>query len=77
MEILIKTMRYQTTRGAEGPEHQIKKKIKKNNICVLNIFPILFECGKHKCGKRASSRSEGRAEGLWELVRQEMFTRVI
>ena len=28
-------------RGAEGPEHQIKK-IKKKYICVLNIFPFLM-----------------------------------
>ena len=47
-------------RGAEGPEHQIKKILKKLYFKLLSIFI--------ECGKCASSRSEGRAEGLcWNM----------
>ena len=41
MEILVvKTIRSRKMRGAEGPEHQIKKKLKLKSI--LNFFPFLM-----------------------------------
>ena len=69
MEILVvKTIRSWKMRGAEGPEHQIKKKLKlKKYFKLLSIFN---ECGKCECGKRASSRSEGRAEGLFYILKE-------
>ena len=70
MEVLVvKTIRSRKMRGAEGPKHQIKKKLKlKKYFKLLSIFN---ECGKRECGKRASSRSEGRAEGLSYILKDD------
>ena len=66
--LVVKTIRSQKMQGAEGPEHQIKKKLKlKKYFKLLSIFN---EYGKCECGKRASSRSEGRAEGLSYILKE-------
>ena len=37
-------------------------------LCFKHLS-IFNECGKRECGKRASSHSEGRAEGLSKMKR--------